>query len=349
MTAVRVVEPADANLHGLASLVKRLALLPRCLSLARVEFAAPGEGTAIVYLGEGEALDFVRAVLARDLREVRATRVFLWRLGEAIERCSAPGIMLCLELNRLLGGLVPPGGRLAFPWIRQVVYLKSPQHQERRRAIEANFGRKVRKYGYRCHEATDARAVERFYRDLYVPHLTARHGAAVRLRSLDELRKWAATGFVLQVLQGETWIAGGICSVRNERLAVPAFGHLPEAAWPLRRGALSAVYYFLFDCARRRGLDVVDLLRSRPHAQDGVYRHKRLWGACAERDRWVHSALWLYPPRDSPIPASCEPLLVWEGNGFAQLGEVLRGSARAGHRQVSSSGGSDGLVDVARW
>ena len=75
MTALTIVEPANATLRRLASLAKRVALLPRCLGLTSVELAAPSETARIVYLGEGEGLAFVRAVLAQGQPASRIAQV----------------------------------------------------------------------------------------------------------------------------------------------------------------------------------------------------------------------------------------------------------------------------------
>ena len=46
----------------------------------------------------------------------------------------------------------------------------------------------------------------------------------------------------------------------------------------------------------------VDLLRSRPNTSDGVYEHKRRWGAKPVIDSWPHTALWIFIPKTEICP-----------------------------------------------
>jgi hypothetical protein len=91
----------------------------------------------------------------------------------------------------------------------------------------------------------------------------------------------------------------------------------------LRYGALSAVYYFLVDYARSHCISSLDLLRSRPHADDGVYRHKKFWGAIPEADPWPHTMLSINVYNDSSLPRGMEGLLVCDESEFVTLGEAL--------------------------
>ncbi len=59
-----------------------------------------------------------------------------------------------------------------------------------------------------------------------------------------------------------------------------------------KRGLHSAEYYFALKFALEHGLSRVDLLRSRPFFNDGVYSTKRKWGAAVYPDRQSES--WVF-------------------------------------------------------
>jgi hypothetical protein len=132
---------------------------------------------------------------------------------------------------------------------------------------------------------------------------------------------------VLQVWEGETWVAGEVYGRRGDTLLLLALGCLPPYDYHRRRGALAATEYFGLQWAREHGIKVLDLFRSRPHAADGVFRHKSHWGAEPLVDPWVHTVLWLSPPADRGLPAALEKLLVLEGGALVELGQLWPGTA----------------------
>lgn len=320
-----VSEPVGIHAYQLASILKRLALLFRSLNLTYAQSGIiPSLGGRLVYIGDGESLPYIRETLATGESELLVRKIPIWRIGAIVRQMPATGVWLCVEINRLLLPLMPSHGSLTFPWLRQRVYLDSKEYKSRRRTIEGNFGRKVRKYRYRYQLVQDSGAVKQFYERLYLPHIAARFGDACHARSLGELKTAVRKGFLLQVLCGNRCIAGVVCSEGKDELSAKAFGHLPEQEYSLRLGGLSAAYYFLFEYAAKHSLACVDLMRSRPNSRDGVYCHKHRWGAVAEKDPWPHTAILIYSPEGMPVPAPLESLLVWNGSTFREMGTMAR-------------------------
>ena len=317
-------EPFSKPGYLLASMAKRFALLPRSFRLTCAELVTGSPACQIFYLGEGASLPYFREILTGSAAPSPVSRVPFWHLAATIRRLASPDTLLILELNRLLAPLVPAGSLVTYPWLRQRVALDGPEYQRRRQGIEADFGRKVRKYRYQFRIVHDCAALKHFYETLYVPHTTARFGNVSHLRSRGEMQKWLASGFLLQVFQDDSWVSGAVVRADKEQLAILALGHLADEQYPLRYGALSAIYYYLFGYAAEQGLARVDLLRSRPHARDGVYRHKLRWGAVPHKDSWPHTAIRVFSPAGLVMPKELAGLLVWDGGRFAEIGDFLQ-------------------------
>jgi hypothetical protein len=66
-------------------------------------------------------------------------------------------------------------------------------------------------------------------------------------------------------------------------------------------------------------METVDLLRSRPHTGNGVFEHKRRWGARPEADRWPHTAIRIFVPEGLEIPSTLKKQLVWCDEKFMEL------------------------------
>lgn len=316
---MHIAEPADKALHFLVSMMKRLLLLPRSFRLTCLVFPENGRMGRIVYLGEGESVSYVRSVFQREGGDCEIRRIPLLQAGKAIREMVRQGTILCVEVNRLLGPCIPGKLLPSFPWVRQRTVLSSREYGKRKKTIDAVYGRKVRKYGYRFRTVTDSGSLRRFYTELYLPHISARFGEDRFARGLAELEKAVKSGFLLQVFHGDVWVSGAVCRVRKKEISVLTFGHLPEEIFPLARGALSSAYYFLFSYAESVGLESVDLGRSRPHSADGVYWHKQRWGATAEKDPWPHTALWFFLPSGCVIPETLEKQLVWSDGIFREM------------------------------
>lgn len=323
---MRIAEPADTTLYFLVSIFKRILLLPRSLRLQCIVFPENGRVGRGVYLGEGESLAYVKKMFHREDGDFPMRRISLWRVAQTIREVMCPGTFLCVEVNRLLGPLLPAKSVLSFPWVRQRVVLSSPEYEKRKKSIRAVYGRKVRKYGYRFCRVTDAGSLQQFYSELYLPHISARFGEEQSARGLHELERAVTSGFLLQVLHDDVWVSGAVCRVRRKEISVLTFGHLPEEIFPLARGALSAAYYYIFSYAESAGLAAVDLGRSRPHAADGVYWHKQRWGAIAEKDPWPHTALRIFRQEECALPEVLERQLVWSDGMFREMREFVKNS-----------------------
>ena len=313
-------EPVGIPMLRAASVLKRLALLPRSLKLKFAQSGPiPPSGMRLAYIGDGESFSYIRDTFAKGRLELLPDTIPITRIAEMIRKLPQSGTWLCVEIDRLLLPFLPGKGNLTFPWLRQRIHLDSVEYRRRRRKIEDNFGRKVRRYQYQFRLVHDAESLAHFYECLYLPHVSARFGSECHARTLEELRKAVAKGFLLQVLRNNRWIAGVVCSVRRDEVSARAFGHLPEEEYSLRLGALSAAYYGLLEYAQEHSFASVDLLRSRPDSRDGVYCHKQRWGAVAMKDCWPHTAIRFYPPEGMPVPESFAGLLVWDGQAFREM------------------------------
>jgi len=328
-------EPTNRILYGPASFAKRVILLYRSLRLRQVEIEDSLSGERLTYIGEGETLDYVRRTFFTNAKEIKATPLPIWLLPRRIKHLISFNVRVIVEINRMLAPLVAPGGLVTFPWIRQQVSLNGSNYIKIRRKIEATFGRKVRKFDYRCQMTRDQKMVRKFYEDLYLPYLTTRFESACHARTLSELHTAIRSGFLLQVFAQDRWVSGVICRLKKDEICTLAFGHLPGNQYDLRRGALSAAYYFIFKWAEEHSVQKVDLLRSRPNTSDGVYEHKRRWGAKPVIDSWPHTALRIFLSKTEICPR-LKTQLIWKKDEFVEIQRLSFGlkTGQEGNRMM---------------
>ncbi len=329
-----ISEPLHPVILTLLAMVKRHLLLPRSMRLTHLVFWV-GE-SPVHYIGEGESAGYLTELLGEVQTLVKISLPKLMFRGytyqnrlllrpligkKKMDMRTAGGSsgttdpLVLFEVNRLLKRFVPAGVPVTFPWIRQIARLED--FHKRKSSINSVFGRKVRKYGYTHRLTQEFKELHLFYHEVYLPYIQSRFGHHTHPRSQKMLETQVRHGFLLQVYEQQQCVAAAVCRRMHKRLIAVAFGVAQDHDNHLRRGALSACYMFIFQQAEREGLDSVDLLRSRPHKNDGVYEHKRRWGAHACRDPWPHTVLGIV--HGETLPAPLQGLLVHSQQGFTEL------------------------------
>lgn len=308
------------------ALLKRVALLPRCLLLkeCRLRIESPNSNPLEgVYIGEGLSLDYFRKLYCSPLLPSRSIPV--WELPRAVRRARRSCDAVLVELNDLLARFLPGGAYFSEAWVGQVTNLNGDRYLHRVRGIERGWGQKVRHQKYEYRISRSENDLQRFYADIYIPYAHARFGADASIRPLHELRAALRRGFLLQVWMGDRWVSGLVVARLRDSVRLLAAGTVSLDA--LRQGALSALYFFLFRWAREAGIPTVDFCGSRPHLLDGVFRHKSLWGAEPVLDPLHHTKIAFYVNSEVSLPESVAGQLVNAGARFVPLGEVLSAGA----------------------
>jgi len=311
--------------------LKKPMLLYRSLQLVRCEFEiTSGTDSAplpCLYIGEGLNLEYYRKLYG-SAHCSPSTPIPVWSLRAEIARARSRYPVTLVENNQLLDCLLPAGGLVTDPWIRQQTDLAGERYRLRQRGIERGVGRSVRIHNFQCRFSREARDLEAFYSAYYLPHIHARHGTLAAGRSLAQLRKALRSGFLLQVWRGDRWVSGLVAErTTRERICPLVVGLHPAhlAAW--QNGALAAGYYFLFRWARENGVRIVDLGGSRPHLMDGVFHHKTLWASVAERDPWHHTEIVFYLDPAVRLPSVVSQQLVWKQDRLLTIAESLPAAA----------------------
>jgi hypothetical protein len=131
---------------------------------------------------------------------------------------------------------------------------------------------------FSCRISKELRDFDFFYHEMYAPHIRKRFQELACGDSYDAMKTMFLRGFLLFIEEGCMDVAGVLCEIQNYTLFSRRTGVLHGNEDYIRKGASSAEYYFTLKLALENGLSKVDLLRSRPFLNDGVYSTKRKWG-----------------------------------------------------------------------
>lgn len=178
--------------------------------------------------------------------------------------------------------------------VRQVVdvpptwdELKSKLHRNAKDAP-----RLIRKAGLTCRLSNDPEDFRHFYHRMFVPHTRERYGASASIEAFEEMETFFSKGFLLLVEEAGRPIAGSLCLSDSGVLTYRRMGVLDADDAHSRKGAQMAVYHFSLQLAMDRRIGKFDLMKSSAFVNDGVYQHKRKWGATTladdEAEGWVY-------------------------------------------------------------
>jgi predicted N-acyltransferase len=170
---------------------------------------------------------------------------------------------------------------------------------------------------FSCRVSNDLKDFDFFYNEMHVPHIQKRFGDLSELDPYDEMKDSFLKGLLLLIEEGDKSVAGGLCVIQNDTLFMRRGGVLHGNEEYLKRGASAAGYYFTLKYALAHGISKVDLLRSRPFLNDGVYRMKREWGATVYPNDESGSWVFFFVPQYSPKVANffeINPLIVHKEN-----------------------------------
>jgi hypothetical protein len=179
-------------------------------------------------------------------------------------------------------------------WVHQFLTLSSSADVSNERLDRKlrEAGRKVKKEGFDYRISNDLRDFDIFYHDMYLPTAQKQFGTLSIVEPYEELKSVFLKGFLLFAMGNGSPVAGTLNFFQDKVLIGHRLGVLHGDQDYIKRGAQSAIYYFTIRFALERSSDMMDLLYSRPFLEDGVYRHKREWGAAVSP--YDESKTWAY-------------------------------------------------------
>lgn len=142
--------------------------------------------------------------------------------------------------------------------------------------ITNNFSER---YGLEYRISHDPLDLEFFYRRMFVPHIERRYGKLAIIDSFVDMQRFFAQGMLLFVTKEGRDVAGALSLIQEGKLIFRRTGVLDGDETHVQAGAQTALYYFQLKYANENGLHAVDTMMSPPYLNDGVFRHKKEWGA----------------------------------------------------------------------
>jgi hypothetical protein len=234
-------------------------------------------------------------------------------------RANVVVVDLCFPFDRLFGD---DDYLKTLSWVNQSISIGDSWGDLQARlksGVKRNHAQRARKHGLVARVTHDEERAKAFYREMYVPHIHRKFGAAAVLEPEDKVCWCCREHGLLEVAsQGEVLGASVLTRV----------GTRLKSVWSATREGLDnqttsavfgALYHFTLVHAYEQGCQVVDYCTSRSNLNDGVLVYKRQWGARVHRAG--NRDAMLLRPRDFSAPTLSffvkNPFLVDHGQAFA--------------------------------
>ena len=280
----RLRAAAQAALLGAGSLAHVLKLMPR-LDAAVLR----GNQWNAVWVGDTAlSAELEHLLFPAGASTQRLGRVAAWNLPRFVSSQLAAVDLVVCALPRAWPPVWRPRGPAAFScpvFVNLTLDIQLPLDSllrgRSRRGLRNGYNRS-RREGYRWRVTTEERDLERFHRDMYLPHVTRRHGPRAIVTTMEDYRRnWTARGGSLLLLEQDGHAVAGL-SVRIEGSAcvlgeegilgtVEAAGYSQSTQVGLKCAAI--------EFAQSRGLTRLVMGRSLARLADPVLANKLRWGA----------------------------------------------------------------------
>ncbi|MCP5091882.1 MAG: GNAT family N-acetyltransferase, partial [Gammaproteobacteria bacterium] len=314
-----------------------------------------GHELTMMYIGNGINRSFISgAVFGDDLAGREISRCNIWRAATQAELHAASTDMIVMDVPWPYDITMPDHGNIVeIPaWVRQVTRLADTWEgtiANLRKSVRDSQLRKIRKFKLTEMTTRDPVAVDRFYVEMYKPHVKRRFGGAAHVESRQHIQACVSAGTLLSIVRDGEVI--GACVLLHEGDTVQML-FIGFSGNDLREidGASAGLYYYTLAYAFQNGYKAVDFCGSRPFLNDGVLAVKRRWGAGISDD-WSMENLLIQVNNWNPGVESFlsdHPMITCQGDKL--VGRVLVGDGELSAEFVSKvarqyvSPGIDGLM-----
>lgn len=244
------------------------------------------DGLTAIQIGEDSLDPYVdKYLFGGALNRKKVGRVFGWNIDQAIQQWEEKVdlILVSSSLFRLPDTLNQRIFELPY-FVRQVVEL--PQSSEDLYSYLYKYKggsartdlKRVRKaqfdYEVTCNEAL----LSDFYHQLYAPYIQERYAQTAELEPWSVFKALYGEKELLVIRKDGELAAGAVREQKGKTYYCLLAGVSSDGSQNfLKMGINSAVYWFTFVEAHRRGCHEVDLGSSRPFLKDGVLTYKKKW------------------------------------------------------------------------
>lgn len=148
----------------------------------------------------------------------------------------------------------------------------------------ANAGRLTRKYDLTCEIVNTPEAQHDFYYNMYLPYLSNRLGEAFQEVAFHNVFSKDIPTEIIHIKANNGVVSGGVFRIKNDKAWFSFLGVKEGLFENVKKGALSAAYFFLCDELHKRGFDKLYMGGSPPFINHSITKYKTRMTAQIDKD-----------------------------------------------------------------
>lgn len=246
----------------------------------------PNENIKVLFICKGNELDknyFRSLIFNENYNENYLGKMWVWRLFYHYWRIKKDHDLIIVKTRMNICNLFRSTKRLVIPdWISCEIDLDSDLKSETisKKAFTA-YIRLVKKSDFSYRISKDPLDFKIFYNNMYLPYIIKRHGDLGLKVSLARMQNSFENGELLLIKDSREIIAGALIdyAVMNGIPRMVQIGILNGDFDYVKKGALTAIYYYAIEYLRERKHKKLSVGYARPFIRDGLTKHKLYWGA----------------------------------------------------------------------
>lgn len=222
---------------------------------------------------------FAEILFAGNVEQEHVARIWRRKTPALMARRCASDNCFIQQLDRSPATLLPRSFYIP-AWIgSECIVGEALIRAEKSTNVKSDLVRiRKNRLGYEIHH--DLAALQRFYDQMYVPHITGVYGDSAFVTAFGELAQQLSKGALLLIKNAEgIEIAGGLLVMEtSQRARGVAIGVRDGNREYIKQGAMAAIYYFDLVYLHALGVERLHYGSARPFLQDGAFAYKRKWG-----------------------------------------------------------------------
>jgi hypothetical protein len=233
----------------------------------------------VLLLGAGIDRSYLlHLVFGDDYSEIKRDRLWRWKMRGYISHHQAD-LLIAIRPGDTIAGYLHGRNVFEIPlWVcGEIDFETAEDYQNKSRNVKTDL-RRIRKNNLEYTVTKDPRLFDLFYHDMHVPHMKRVHKEGAFLLEYEEMKNKMSQAELLLIKKDDTYIAGNIILYENEGARAWTLGVKDGDPEYVKKGALSAVFYFRIEYLRDKGLDQVHIGSSRGFLKDGSLQYKKKWG-----------------------------------------------------------------------
>lgn len=244
------------------------------------------ESIKVFFAGKPNEIDknyFCSLIFNENYDENYLGKVWVWRLIFYFWKFRKNHDLIIIKTKMKICSLFKSKKRFVIPdWISCEIDLDSDlKSQTVSKKAFTTFLRLIKKsdFGYTISKAPHH--FNFFYKNMYLPYLSNRYGNLGLEISLERMKRSFDNGELLLIKDEQEIIAGALIDyeVMNGIPRMVQVGILRGDFNYVKKGALTAIYYYIIEYLRERNHKKLSVGYTRPFIYDGLTKHKLYWGA----------------------------------------------------------------------